>query len=72
MEALINLRNTNRDMLLKGDGTFDNFHDLSAINHVLEENEVTFSVFMEIHYNYPEHAKRYYHVIENLIVEKKA
>jgi hypothetical protein len=72
MEALINLRNSNRDMLLKGDGAFDNFHDLSAINHVLEENEVTFSVFMEIHYNYPEQAKRYYHVIENLIVEKKA
>lgn len=72
MEALINLRNTNRDTLLKGDGTFDNFHDLSAIDRVLGESEDTFSVFLEIHNNYPEQAKRYYHVVENLIVERKA
>jgi hypothetical protein len=72
MEALINLRNTSRDMLLKGNGTFDNFHDLFAINRVLGDSEDTFSVFVEIHNNYPEQAKRYYQVVEELIVEKKA
>jgi len=72
MDALINLRNNNREILLKGDGKFENFHDLSAINQTLGENEDTFMVFLEIHNNHPKQAKSYYHVVEELIVEKQA
>lgn len=72
MDALINTRNNNREILLKGDGTFDNFHDLAAINQTLGESEDTFTLFVEIHNSYPNQAKRYYHVAEKLIVERKA
>ncbi len=72
MKALVDLRNNYRELLLKGLGTFDNFHDLSAINQVLGESDNTYSVFVEIHKNYPEHAKRYYHVAEDLVVKMKA
>ncbi len=72
MEALVDLRNNNKKALLKGHGSFDNFHDLSAINQVLEDNEDTLLVFNEIHNSYPKQANNYYHVVENLLVAAKA
>ncbi len=72
MEALVDLRDCNKKVLLNGNGSFENFHDLSAINHVLEDNEGTLLVFNEIHNHYPKQAHNYYHVIENLLVEAQA
>ncbi|MGB7934038.1 MAG: hypothetical protein WCH04_17785 [Gammaproteobacteria bacterium] len=70
MDSLIQLRDGYKDTLLKGNGTFDNFHDLFAINQYLENDGDTYSVFMKLHENYPEQAKSYYHVVEDIIVEK--
>jgi hypothetical protein len=71
MEALVDLRNNNKEKLLTGRGNFDNFHDLSALNFVLDEKEDTLMVFLEIHKNDPEQAKAYYHVVDQLLVERK-
>lgn len=71
MEALIDLRIRNKETLLEGRGNFDNFHDLSALNFVLGEKEDTLKVFSAIHKNDPEQARVYYHVVEDLLVERK-
>lgn len=72
LETLVDLRNSSKDKLLKGNGTFDDFHDLSAINSTLGEDEDTLLVFYEIDKNYPNQANNYYHVVENLLVDSKA
>ncbi len=71
LEALIDLRDSNREKLLAGKGHFDIFHDFFAINQVLEEDNDTASVFIKIHKNYPEQAAQAYHVTEPLLVEMK-
>lgn len=71
MEALIDLRNRNKETLLEGRGNFDNYHDLSALNFVLGEKEDTLKVFLATHKNDPEQARVYYHVVEDLLVERK-
>ena len=71
MDSLIQLRDGYKDALLKGNGTFDNFHDLFAINQYLENDDDTYSVFMNLHENHPEQAKSYYHVAEDIVVDKK-
>ena len=72
MKALVDLRDKNKKLLLDGKGGFDNFHDLSALNLTLENVDDTFKVFIEIHNDYPEQAKNYFHVVEDLLVERKA
>jgi hypothetical protein len=71
MDSLIQLRDGYKDTLLKGIGTFDNFHDLFAINQYLENDGDTYSVFIKLHEKYPEQAKNYYHVAEDILVDKK-
>ena len=71
MDAFIELRNSNKETLLEGKGSFDNFHDLSAFNRTLDEDEDTFNVFLHIHDNFPDQAKSYYNVSEELIIERK-
>jgi hypothetical protein len=71
MDSLIQLRDGYKDSLLKGNGTFDNFHDLFAINLYLKNDGNTYSVFMKLHENYPEQAKSYYHVVEDILIDKK-
>ena len=71
MEALIELRNSKRDELLKENGNFDYFHDFFAINRELEDNDNTTSVFIQIHNKYPKQSTQYYSVIENLLVAKR-
>ena len=71
MDSLLQLRDGYKDSLLRGNGTFENFHDLFAINQYLENDDDTYSVFMQLHENHPKQAKSYYHVVEEIIVEKK-
>ena len=71
MDSLVHLRDGYKNTLLEGNGTFDNFHDLFAINQYLENGGDTYSVFMKLHENYPEQAKSYYHVVEDIVVDKK-
>ena len=72
LNALINIRNKNREMLLQGEGNFEYFHDLTAINNSLKETDDTFQVFLNLHNNFPKQAENYYHVVEELIVQNKA
>ncbi len=71
LEALVELRNSKRDVLLNGKGAFDEFHDLSAINGELDETDDTASVFIQIYKKNPEQSKVYYNVVEDLLVAKK-
>ncbi len=71
LEAFIELRNRKKDRLLNGDGNFDDFHDLFAINRELDETDDTASVFMQIYKNDPEQSKVYYNLVEDLLVAKK-
>lgn len=71
LEALVELRNSKRDVLLNGNGTFDEFHDLSAINGELDETDDTASVFIQIYKKDPEQSKAYYNVVEDFLVAKK-
>ena len=71
MDSLLQLRDGYEKALLKGGGTFKEFHDLSAINQCLDEQDATYSIFMHIHERYPEQANSYYHVVEDIVVDKK-
>lgn len=71
LEALVELRNSKRDVLLNGNGTFDEFHDLSEINRELEETYDTASVFMQIYKNDPEQSRAYYNLVEDFLVAQK-
>lgn len=71
LEALVELRNSKRDVLLNGNGTFYEFHDLSAINIELDETDDTAFAFIQIYKKDPEQSKAYYNVVEDLLVAKK-
>lgn len=72
MDALLSLRDSNKNVLLSGDGSFENFHDFSSINEMLGKDDDTYALFLVIHNSFPNQAKRYYHVVEHLIVKNKA
>ena len=72
--ALIELRkirNKNKDTMSSGKGTFNDFHDFSSINRELGEEIKTVELFSELSENFPLQAKRLYHVVEDLLIEKK-
>lgn len=71
LEAFIELRNRKKNSLLNGEGNFDDFHDLSAINRELDETDDTGSVFMQIYKNDPEQSKAYYNLVEDFLIAKK-
>lgn len=71
LDALINVRNTNKEILLSGKGSFQHFHDLSSINRKLSEEEQTYELFLILDKKYPEQADTYYHVAEDLLIERK-
>ncbi|MEW8383219.1 MAG: hypothetical protein AB2704_15320 [Candidatus Thiodiazotropha taylori] len=70
-EALREIRNHNRKILLSGKGNFDNFHDLSSINEGLNDEEDTLEVFLTLDSNYPSQAELYYVIAEELLIEHK-
>jgi len=71
LDALINLRDENKEILLSGKGNFTNFHDLSSINRELGEEYQTYELFLVLDKNYPEQAEHYYNVAEDLLIERK-
>lgn len=70
MQALVELRDTNKNVLLAGNGNFDNFHDFFAINQYLDSEEDTYITYLVIFKNYPNQAKSYFHVVEDLLMKK--
>ncbi len=71
MDSLIALRDKYKKVLLRGEGGFEEFHDLSSINEALDEKTDTYNLFLAMHDSYPEQASRYYNVVEELLVERK-
>jgi len=71
LDALINVRDTNKEILVSGKGSFQHFHDLFSINRALGKEEHTYELFLILDKQYPEQAVVYYHVAEDLLIERK-
>lgn len=69
--ALVDIRNKDEKALLDGTGDFSNFHDLSAINKHLKEEDKTYKTFKVLHDKYPKIARRCFHVVKDPLVDKK-
>ena len=48
LEALIQIRDKDKQVLLSGNGGFTNFHDLSSINGALGEQQATLDLFFAL------------------------
>ena len=71
MEALIHVRDADKEKLLLGIGSFRNFHDLSSINKKLDEEQATLELFLILDQQYPEQSGPYYIVAEDLLIKHK-
>jgi len=71
MDGFLALRTSLQEKLFEGVGDSGDFHDLSAINQTLGDSEDTVRVFMTLHDQFPDQAKRVYHIAEKLLVENK-
>lgn len=69
-EALVEVRNKNEKALLNGEGDFANFHDLSAINKYLEEEDKTVEVFKAIDKQDATLAASCYRAAEDILAER--
>jgi len=69
--ALVDIRDKNEKALLDGTGDFSNFHDLSAINKHLKEEDKTYKSFKALHDKYPKIARRCYQIAKDLLVDNK-
>ncbi|SDU15438.1 hypothetical protein [Halopseudomonas salegens] len=72
MDALIGIRDDNKELLLSGQGDFQNFLELSSINRVMGDREATLDLFIILDEKYPDQAQSYYHAAERLLIENKA
>ena len=68
LDAFIKLRDDLEQRCRDNHGDFESFHDVSAFNRYLGEGRRTIDLFMEIAAEYPDNAKRIYHVAEELLV----
>ena len=71
MEALIQIRDQDREKLLSGNGSFENFHDLSSINREIGDEEATLELFLILDEKYSEQSDSYYIVAEDLLIRHK-
>ena len=71
LSELRRIRDENQSEMSSGKGTFNNFHDFSSINEQLGDEIKTIELFSSLSKNYPTQAKRLYHVVEDLLIEKK-
>ncbi|MEL6951023.1 MAG: hypothetical protein AAGM16_13015 [Pseudomonadota bacterium] len=70
MDALVETKDRNKHALIDGHGAFDEFHDVYAINHYLENESETYDVFASLHENYPDTSRRCYTVVQELLIER--
>lgn len=71
IDALKNVRDKNKSILLSGDGNFKNFHDLSSINQGLGDDHATLELFLTLDQMYPDQTRMYYIVAEELLIKFK-
>jgi hypothetical protein len=70
-EVLVAIRDKNTKAISKGNGSFDLFHETSAINYYLGEQPKTVALFKMAHEKYPDLAKDCYHVAEEDLVAQR-
>jgi hypothetical protein len=63
-EALVSVRDKDAKELMEGRGSFDLFHDVSAINDYLKEELTTITLFKFLHAKFPNLADQCYPVAE--------
>ncbi len=71
LDALIKVKEQDKEALLSGKGNAQNFHDLLAINEHLNNEQETLELFIELEKKYPEEAVKYYDIAENLLVKNQ-
>ena len=70
MKAFLTLRDRTTDRCRKSVGDFNAFHELSALNRYLGDDERTVSLFLDIARANHDAAARIYHVAEPLLVSR--
>lgn len=68
-EALRELAAQRRDEVLTGDGHFGRFHEYTAINRALNDEQETIDAFLALEQKSPEAAKGLYALVSNLLLE---
>jgi hypothetical protein len=68
MQALTAVRDSKTQALSDGRGSFEFFHDVTAINRCLSEDAKTVALFKRLHRADPDLAGRCYHVAEKHLV----
>ena len=70
-ETLVAIRDKDTKEIVEGRGTFEIFHDVSAINRSLQEEPKTVALFKLVHEKYPDLAKRCYHAAERYLTANR-
>lgn len=63
-QALVAIRDEKAQAITDGNGSFALFHDVAAINALLQESPRTVALFKVVHLAHPDLAKQCYHVAE--------
>ncbi len=71
LEALRSIRDEKTARIEGGEGGFDLFQDVAAINGVLGDDEATYALFKVVDEGYPDTAERAYIVARKLLVERR-
>src|SRR5688572_5816633 len=71
LAALKAIRDENEVKLLEGAGDFREFHDFSAINRTLKDDERTYRLFLQLDAKHPAIARKCFDVTLDLIVAHK-
>ena len=69
--ALIETRDNTKEQVLKKDGTFHQFHDVSAINQEINADDETVELFKKLDQSNPKLAERCWIVAKSLVIEQK-
>lgn len=71
LDALVKIRDREKELLLSGKGKFQNFQELASINRELKEDQETYELFLILEKKFPEQGEKYYIVAEDLVMKKK-
>jgi hypothetical protein len=69
--VLFHMSDERKKQLLGGEGDFDVFQEYNAINRYVGRDSDTLNTFIEIDKRYPEQAKQFFIVANDLLVRKK-
>ncbi|TDR19386.1 hypothetical protein [Marinicella litoralis] len=68
--ALLEIRDELFSQLQSGKGTAQDFHEISAINDYQYESEKTLDLYLTLDEKFPQQAKQYYPIVEDLLIKE--